>query len=83
LAIYELVVVILWLLFALWLSLSALYGGYMFWGKLDERLAEAAASSIGLENAFTWVKAIKSSALLLLVGYLNMSSGLAIGGIAT
>lgn len=81
-AIYELVVVILWLLFALWLSLSALYGGYMFWGKLDERLALASASSIGLENAFTWVKAIKSSVLLLLTGYMNLLSGYAMVSIA-
>lgn len=50
----------------------------MFWANLDARLAEAAASSIGLENAFTWEKAIKSSILLFLAGYMNFWSALAL-----
>lgn len=77
-AIYEIIIIVLWELFALWLSLGALYGAYMFWANLDARLAEAAASSIGLENAFTWEKAIKSSILLFLAGYMNFWSALAL-----
>ena len=82
LLIYEVVVIVLWEAFALLMSLSALYGAYMFWGKLDDRMATAAADSIGLENAFTWEKAIKASTLLWLVGFGNLVSGFTVGDIA-
>lgn len=79
---YEIIVIVLWETFALAMSLGALYGAYMFWNNMDARLAEAKKDSIGLESSFTWEKAIKSSALLWVVGFANLVSGIVVGDVS-
>jgi len=37
------------------------------WDKVDSRLAEAAADSIGLDTAISWNAAVKTSALLMIM----------------
>jgi hypothetical protein len=39
------------------------------WNKVDGRLAEAAADSIGLDTAVSWNAAVKTSALLMIVTF--------------
>jgi len=79
---YEIIVIVLWELFALTMSLSGLYDAYNVWNSMDARLAEAAKGSIGLENSFTWEKAIKASALLMVIALADIISGFTLGDIA-
>ena len=64
------------------MALNGLYEAYDLWGRMDARLAEAAADSKGLENAFTWEKGIKTSVLLMVVALANLISGFTLGDIA-
>jgi hypothetical protein len=79
---YEIIIIVLWELFALTMALSGLYDAYNVWGAMDARLAEAAEGSIGLENAFTWEKAIKASSLLMVIALADIISGFTLGDIA-
>lgn len=45
------------------------------WDALDARLAEAKADTIGLEEALTWEKAIKTSTLMILLGSIIITAG--------
>lgn len=79
---FEVSVILLWELFAFAMAMNGLYEAYDLWGRMDNRLAEAAADSKGLENAFTWEKGIKTSVLLMVVMLANLVSGFTLGDIA-
>lgn len=79
---FELVAIITWLLFAMVENIVVLTYGSELWDKLDARLADAAEASLGLENALTWGKAIKISALCMIVSLGNLITGYALGNVA-
>lgn len=79
---FEIAVIALWELFALAMSVSGLYEAFNIWNLMDNRLGEASAATKGLENAFTWEKAIKGSILLMIVGLSDLISAFTLGDIA-
>lgn len=51
---YELIVIIIFELWSLIVTYMAFSSADAIWQKTEARMAEAAASSVGLENALTW-----------------------------
>lgn len=81
-AFQEISVFILYLLWSLTTLILALsWAGYV-WTALDNRLAEAAVGSIGIETPLDWDKAIKASTLLMIVGLMNGIVAYSLGQIA-
>lgn len=70
--------ILLWEGWALGLVLVATYAAYVAWGMMDTRLAEAAASSQGIETPLTFGAAIKATTLFLLAGLTSLISGYAL-----
>jgi len=66
-------------LWALVVTLLALYSGSALWDALDTRLAEAAAASIGVETPLSMEKAIKAFTLCMIGGLSVVISGYALG----
>ena len=62
---YEVLAILSWQFWSLIVIIIAFVSASDIWTKLDARLAEAAAASIGLENPLTWTMAVKTSALLM------------------
>lgn len=59
--------------FMFWALVQTTYGTYYattVWDKLEARMAEAKAGSVGLEEALTWDKALKAFTLCFIVGFI-------------
>jgi hypothetical protein len=76
---WELIVIAAFEIFALAITIVSLFGADDLWRKTEERMAEAAEDSIGLENALTWSKAIKMATLCLLWALATLVSGYSLG----
>lgn len=66
-------------MWALVVTLLALYSGSALWDAVDARLAEAAAASIGVETPLSMGKAIKAFTLCMIAGLSVLVSGYALG----
>lgn len=82
LGLYEVIVIVAFECWSLVLSFFAIFNGMFWWDLLTLRLDEAAEKSRGLENALTWEKAIKASAMLLIITLGNVISGWCLGDTA-
>lgn len=63
---YEVSVIISLILWALIVTIVTLNAASSIWNELDERFAEAAASSKGLETPVNWVISIKTTFLMMI-----------------
>lgn len=82
LAIWELIVICLWMIWSLTTTILALVGASMLWNMLDLRLAEAEKDSTGLETPLDWDKAIKTLTLLFVVSCSTVISAYALGEVS-
>jgi hypothetical protein len=82
LTIYELIITGGWLFWSFFQAVGGTWLASRAWSALDERIAEAKANSIGLENVLNGEKTIKAVVLHLLVGFIHLVIAYCLGNTA-
>lgn len=79
---FEVAVIIAWELWALVITIMSFVGADLVWKKTEARMAEAAADSVGLENALTWDVVFKVCTLIMVGTIAVVVSGWSLGDVA-
>jgi len=80
--VFELILILGWQFWGFVQPILATWLASDVWGQMEKRVAEANADTIGFDTPLSWEIAIKTNALLMLVGLILVISGFSLGDIA-